>query len=151
MTSTLTTRKAATILASLALVGASASPAMAVPDYGTPDARDAMVASQTSSSSSPLQREFGSPDALDNASGYRPQVSEASTVSGDFRSPDARDVATGYAPTAPVSTSVDSPSSGGFDWLSALIGIAAAGGIVLLLMALVTHRRHTHTPGAHPA
>ena len=149
MRSTLTPRKAATVLAGLALAGAGATPAMAVPDYGTPDARDAVIASQTSSSGSTLQREFGSPDARDNAAGYRPEVSESSTVSGDFRSPDARDAATGYAPTAPVNTSVDSPSSGGFDWLSALIGIAAAGGIVLLLMALVTHRRHT--PGPHPA
>lgn len=120
MTSTRISKKLALVVASVA-VAAGATPAYAVPDYGSPDARDAAISSQTTSPSQ-----------------------------SDFRSPDARDAANGYAPPAPVATPTDSsPSSGGVDWLTAALGVAGVGGVVLLLLGLMTHRRHT--PGPHPA
>jgi hypothetical protein len=147
MTSTISSRKLATVLATAAL-GATAAPAYAVPEYGSPDARDNAIAKQVSSSSE-LQSSFGSPDARDAATGYAPRLSE-SAVSSSFASPDARDAATGYAPPVPVNVSTDSsPSSGGVDWLTVALGVAGIGGLILLLVGLLTHRRHT--PGAHPA
>jgi hypothetical protein len=147
MTSTISSRKLAIVVATAAL-SATAAPAYAVPEYGSPDSRDNAIATQVSSSPS-LQREFGSPDARDAASGYRPEVSQ-STASSSFASPDARDAATGYAPPVPVNVSTESsPSSGGVDWLTVALGVAGIGGLVLLLVGLLTHRRHT--PGAHPA
>ena len=144
MRSTLISKKLALVVAGVA-VAAGATPAYALPDYGSPDSRDNAIAAQAPST----QSDFRSPDARDAASGYAPRVSE-STVSNSFGSPDARDAATGYAPSAPVDVSSDSsPSSGGVDWLTVALGVAGIGGLVLLLVGLLTHRRHT--PGAHPA
>jgi hypothetical protein len=60
----------------------------------------------------------------------------------DLRSPDTRDQAEGYAPTLESQPVADEPSSpGGFDWVSAAIGAAAAAGLSLVLMATLGLRR----------
>ena len=56
--------------------------------------------------------------------------------------PDTRDQAEGYAPTLESQPVADEPSSpGGFDWVSAAIGAAAAAGLSLVLMATLGLRR----------
>jgi hypothetical protein len=60
----------------------------------------------------------------------------------DLRSPDTRDRAVGYQPTVDSQPVVDEPSApGGFDWVSAVIGAAAAGGLALVLMAVFGNGR----------
>ena len=67
----------------------------------------------------------------------------------DLRSPDSRDRAEGYAPTLESQPVVDEPSSpSGFDWVSALIGAAAAAGLSLVVVALFGNGR---TLGRRPA
>ena len=85
-------------------------------------------------------QDLRSPDAADAAPGAGTQ---------DLRSPDTRDYANGYAPTFESQPVVDGPSTpSGFDWVSALIGAAAATGIALLLMAFFGGGR---MPGRRPA
>jgi hypothetical protein len=142
MTSTLSSRKLATTLA-VAGLAVTAAPAGAVPDYGSPSA--ASDVDQTPA----VVQDLRSPDARDASSA--PRVAQTPAVVQDLRSPDVRDVATGYRPE-PIAT-VDAGTvsgSGGFDWASAAIGVAAVGGVAILLLGLVGLRRH-HTPGAHPA
>jgi hypothetical protein len=57
--------------------------------------------------------------------------------SHDLRSPDTRDVAIGYDPQ-PVAVDLRQPSRSGerFDWVTAAIGGAAVGGLILLLSGL---------------
>ena len=59
----------------------------------------------------------------------------------DLRSPDTRDVAIGYDPE-PVAVAVPEPSGSGegFDWVSAAIGAAAVGGLILLLVGFMNGR-----------
>jgi hypothetical protein len=85
-------------------------------------------------------QDLRSPDAADAAPGAGTQ---------DLRSPDTRDYANGYAPTLDSQPVVDEPSTpSGFDWVSALIGAAAASGIALMLMAFFGGGRVT---GRRPA
>jgi hypothetical protein len=92
-----------------------------------------------------LNRDYGSPDALDAA----PQPADGSSyvLNRDYGSPDAVDAARDLPP---VQTAVLEPrdvSSGGFDWGDA--GIGAAGMLALFSIAagsalLLTSRRRRH-------
>ena len=64
-----------------------------------------------------------------------------SLPSQDLRSPDTRDAADGYDPE-PVAVAVPEPSGSGegFDWVSAAIGAAAVGGLILLLVGFMNGR-----------
>ena len=85
-------------------------------------------------------QDLRSPDTADAAPGAGTQ---------DLRSPDTRDYANGYAPTLASQPVVDEPQApSGFDWISALIGAAAATGIALMLMAFFGGGR---LPGRRPA
>ena len=90
---------------------------------------------------SAMPQDLRSPDTRDAAS----TSSLAGTSSGasqDLRSPDTRDVANGYAPVLESTPApVESSSSGGFDWASAGIGVAAAGGVLLIVVALLGSHR----------
>ncbi len=58
--------------------------------------------------------------------------------------PDTRAQAEGYAPTLESQPVADEQSSpGGFDWVSAAIGAAAAAALSLVLMATLGLRRPT--------
>ena len=73
-----------------------------------------------------------------NAPAYTvPSAPSQDRPSQDLRSPDARDAAIGYDPE-PVAVAVPEPSGSGerFDWVSAAIGGAAVGGLILLLCGL---------------
>ena len=61
-----------------------------------------------------------------------------SLPSQDLRSPDTRDVAIGYDPE-PVAVAAPEPSGSGegFDWVSAALGGAAIGGLILLLVGFM--------------
>jgi hypothetical protein len=60
--------------------------------------------------------------------------SAAASPSQDLRSPDARAAATGYDPEPVTVAAPEASDSGnGFDWISAAIGGAAVGGLILLL------------------
>ena len=112
------TRRYATLFALSALavaVAASNVPAFAGPSTPSQDLR--------------------SPDTRDAATGYDPKPVPVGTQ--DLRSPDTRDVAIGYDPE-PVAVTVHEPS--GFDWVSAAIGVAAVGGLILLLVGLMSGR-----------
>jgi hypothetical protein len=73
----------------------------------------------------------------------------------DLRSPDARDYAGGRYPATvagpvPVAETPTAPVAG-FDWMDALVGAAAALGLVLLMTAgvlLVRRRTHPDQPAA---
>lgn len=81
-------------------------------------------------------QDLRSPDAIDAA---RAAVDPPKVVtsSQDLRSPDTRDYASDYAPSLEPQPVVDEPSTpGGFDWVSALIGAAAAAALALALMAI---------------
>ena len=78
-----------------------------------------------------------------------PDTRDAATLSGgtqDLRSPDTRDLAAGYSPAYVPEPVSSSSSSSGFDWVSAAIGAAAIGGVILLVVAGVGTRRHGHGP-----
>ena len=115
-------------------------------DLRSPDARDAagLQSGQPSArerySARQEYQDLRSPDAADAAPGAGTQ---------DLRSPDTRDYANGYAPTFDSQPVIDEPSApSGFDWVSALIGAAAATGIALVLMAFFGGGR---LPGRRPA
>lgn len=98
----------------------------------------AAAPAQSSSSASEAQ-DLRSPDARD--AGLTPITRD------DLRSPDTRDAAEGYHPTAiagavPVADAATAPATG-FDWTAALVGAAAAVGLVLLMAAgvLLARRR----------
>jgi hypothetical protein len=129
-----TSRTIATTLSVVALALAAGAPtALAVPD----------ASSREGTSSQPVAPgvDLRMPDTRDAANGYAPRP-EPAPARVDLRSPDTRDVANGYAPSV-VSVPVESSSSSGFDWLSAAIGAAAIGGLLLLLIAF----RPTHLGG----
>jgi hypothetical protein len=93
---------------------------------------------------SPDVRDLGAPVTQAKQDLRSPDTRDAAQpVSQDLRSPDVRDVASGYSP-APASEPVSgtsSPADGGFDWVSAAIGVAAVGGVLILLFAAVGPRR----------
>jgi hypothetical protein len=92
-----------------------------------------------------LNRDYGSPDALDAA--RQPAERGTYVLNRDYGSPDAADAARNLPP---VQTAVLEPrdvSSGGFDWGDA--GIGAAGMLALFSIAggaalLLTGRRRGH-------
>ena len=130
-------RKLATVLSITVIAcGAGASAASAMPEI-TNDSTSVQPASVT--------RDLRSPDTRDAASSYSPSVPQQAPVVRDVRSPDTRDVAEGYAPElVPEPVAVSAPSDG-FDWVSAAIGAAVIGALLLLLMAF----RPTHTGRRH--
>jgi hypothetical protein len=127
MRSARTTRSLTVALVSVTLgIAALAPTASAMPQ----DLRDT---GETSSLSGVPPQDLRSPDARDAAS----QMSSAQPQ--DLRSPDTRDVAQDYAPPAPATPVAQ--SSDGFDWVSAAIGVAVVGGLLVLIAAAVTSRR----------
>ena len=90
-----------------------------------------------------LNRDYGSPDALDAA----PQPADSYVLNRGYGSPDAVDAARDLPPVQiPVIEARDVPSSG-FDWGDA--GIGAAGMVALFSIAggsalLLTGRRRRH-------
>ena len=148
MTSTHTSRKLTTTLATVAALAVTAAPAAAMPDYELSGAGGG--SSSEVGQASAVVQDLRSPDARDASTGSSAPVEQTPAVVQDLRSPDVRDVASGYQPEPVVAVDTDTVSSGGFDWASAAIGVAAVGGVALLLLGLVGFRRH-HTPGAHPA
>ena len=97
-------------------------------------------------------QDLRSPDTVDaaRAAGDPPEVappqsSIAASAGGeyqDLRSPDTRDHAEDYQPMTESEPVVDeSPAPGGFDWVSAAIGAAVAGGLSLVLLAALGMRR----------
>jgi hypothetical protein len=126
------TRRYATLftVSALALAGAPHAPAFTGPS--TP--------SQDQPSQSLPSQDLRSPDARDAATASGP--SPVAVSSGhDLRSPDTRDAASGYDPK-PVAVAVPKPSGSGegFDWVSAAIGGAAVGGLILLLVGFMNGR-----------
>ena len=113
-------------------------------DYGSPDALDA-APQPAGSDEYVLNRDYGSPDALDAAP--QPAGSDEYVLNRDYGSPDAVDAARDLPP---VQTAVLEPrdvSSSGFDWGDA--GIGAAGMLALFSIAggaalLLTGRRRRH-------
>ena len=96
--------------------------------------------------SSPITRRYAmlfalSALAIAVAAPNAPASTGPSSPSQDLRSPDARDAAAGYDPE-PVADAVREPSGSGdgFDWVSAAIGAAAVGGLILLLVAFMNGR-----------
>ena len=87
------------------------------------------------------QQDLRSPDTRDAA--------EAALAVQDLRSPDTRDAADGRTPdTFPVVVPQPAPAvpvaGSAFDWMDAVVGFAAALGVVLLLTAgLLLARRRT--------
>ena len=138
MTTTRTHRSLAMTATIAALACATAAPAPAMPG---PEFRG---------SEAPVVQDLRSPDAIDAANGYSPSAApEPVAVSSDLRSPDVRDAAAGYDPQ-PVNRTVTFTSpDDGFDWLSAAIGGAVLGGLILLLVAFrpthLGHRGALHT------
>ena len=125
MLSARTTRSLTVALCSVTLgLVAFAPTASAMPQ----DLRDA---GETSSLSGLPPQDLRSPDARDAAvQSAQPQ---------DLRSPDTRDIAQDYAPPAPATPVAQ--SSDGFDWVSAAIGVAIVGGVLVLVIATVGSRR----------
>ena len=141
-----------------ALAGAALASALAVSSapahYGNQGDAPyvAPPASSIAASAAEEYQDLRSPDAVDaaRAAGDKPE-SATTPHSGsypvaegyqDMRSPDTRDAAEGYAPTLESQPVADEPSSpGGFDWVSAAIGAAAAAGLSLVLMATLGLRR----------
>ncbi len=113
-------------------------------DYGSPDALDA--AQQAAGRDEyVLNRDYGSPDALDAA--QQPAGRDEYVLNRDYGSPDAVDAARNLPPVQiPVVEARDVPSSG-FDWGDA--GIGAAGMLALFSIAggaalLLTGRKRGH-------
>ena len=128
----------ATALAAAALASAVAASGASADLHAIDTA--AREAAGLQSEQPPAYQDLRSPDAADAAPGAGTQ---------DLRSPDTRDYANGYAPTLEAEPVVDEPTApGGFDWVSALIGAAAASGIALMLMAFFGGGRLT---GRRPA
>ena len=127
-------RTYATLFAASALAVAVAAPnAPAMPGPSTP--------SQDQPSQVAPSQDLRSPDARDAAAAA--QVSKSVSVAGtqDLRSPDTRDVAIGYDPEPVAVVAPEPVSSGdGFDWVSAAIGAAAVGGLILLLVGFTSGR-----------
>ena len=149
MTNSPITRRCATLVAlsALALAAPDAQsftgPSTPSQDLRSPDARAAATASGPSPDSVSRSHDLRSPDTRDAASGYDPKPVPVGTTQ-DLRSPDTRDVAIGYDPE-PVAVAVPEPSGSGegFDWVSAAIGAAAVGGLILLLVGSMSGRgRH---------
>ena len=91
-----------------------------------------------------LNRDYGSPDALDAAP--QPAGRDSYVLNRDYGSPDAVDVARDLPPVQIPVTARDVPSSG-FDWGDA--GIGAAGMLALFSIAggaalLLTGRKRGH-------
>ena len=147
------TRRCAALLAlsALAVAGTSNAPASTVPsapsydqrlrsrpsqDPRSPDARASATANGPSPDSVSSGHDLRSPDTRDAASGFDPKPVPVGTTR-DLRSPDTRDVAIGYDPE-PVAVALPEPSGSGerFDWVTAAIGGAAVGGLMLLLFDL---------------
>jgi hypothetical protein len=108
-------------------------------DYGSPDALDA---APQQADSYALNRDYGSPDALDAA----PQPADSYVLNRDYGSPDAADVARDLPPVQIPVMARDVPSSG-FDWGDA--GIGAAGMLAIFSIAagsalLLTGRKRRH-------
>jgi hypothetical protein len=90
------------------------------------------------------KQDLRSPDTRDAAA--------AAVAHQDLRSPDTRDAAEGRTPDMwPVVVPQPAPVvESGFDWLDAVVGFAAAIGLVLLLTAgaLLARRRTRHAVAA---
>jgi hypothetical protein len=115
--STLAIAFAATIL--------GAAPALAVPAGG--DLRGENAATRTATLTQPGTY---SDRRGENAVG----VSEPGTPpAGDQRSPDAREPVGGQGVVQPVAVEVIGPDGSGFDWIAAIIGLAA--GLALAVLA----------------
>jgi hypothetical protein len=127
MTNSPITRRYATLLALSAL-------AVAAPDAQAFTGPSTL--SQDHFAQSRPSRDLRSPDARAAASGYDPKPVPDGTTR-DLRSPDTRDVAIGYDPE-PVAVALPEPSGSGerFDWVTAAIGGAAVGGLILVLAGL---------------
>ena len=95
-----------------------------------------------------VAQDLRSPDTRDAASGYSPS-NAAEPVVRDLRSPDTRDAAAGYDPQPVPEPATFAISDDGFDWVSAAIGGAVLGGLVLLIVAFrptrFIHRGALHT------
>jgi hypothetical protein len=109
-------------------------------DLRSPDTRDAAAAQAREPVSVARSHDLRSPDTRDAAAA---QAQEPVSVarSHDLRSPDTRDAAIGHDPE-PVAVAVPEPSGSGegFDWVSAAIGAAAVGGLILLLLGFMNSR-----------
>ena len=129
MSSSPITRRYATLLA-LSALAVAAPNTLASPGPSTP--------SEDQPSQSLAWQDVRSPDARDAATGYDPKPIPLGTTQ-DLRSPDVRDAAIGYDPE-PVAVAVRAPSGSGegFDWVSAAIGAAAVGGLILLLVGFMS-------------
>ncbi len=154
MTRSSITRRYATLCALSALaVAATNAPAFTGPstqsqdqpsqvvgsqDLRSPDTRDVAAAQEPVSVA--RSHDLRSPDTRDAAAA---QAQEPVSVarSHDLRSPDTRDAAIGHDPE-PVAVAVAEPSGSGegFDWVSAAIGAAAVGGLILLLLGFMNSR-----------
>jgi hypothetical protein len=141
----------ATVCAAVATaITAAPAPAQSSQDLRSPDARDAAVVVQRAPGASG-SRDLRSPDARDAGVG----VQRATVVSGsrDLRSPDARDAAVGVQRAPDASGYQDLRSQDARDaaakvlaasrptWGSALIGAAAALGLMVLSFAAATRSR----------
>lgn len=136
-----------------ALCGAALASAMAVSGASAdPHAIDTHNRALAEGQSADTYQDLRSPDTVDaaRAAGDPPEVaappSSIAASAGDsyqdLRSPDTRDYAEGYAPPSQSQPVVDEPSEpAGFDLTSAAIGAVAAGGLSLLLMAILGMRR----------
>ena len=127
MTNSLITRRCATLVA-LSALAVAAPDAQAFTGPSTP--------SQDQFSQSRPVRDLRSPDTRGAASGNDSQPVPVGNTR-DLRSPDTRDVAIGYDPE-PVAVDLPEPAGSGerFDWVTAAIGGAAVGGLILLLAGL---------------
>ena len=128
------TKTLATLLAASAVAGGVLAPGASAQrqDLRSPDARDAAP---------PLVVETRQ-DCARPTPAPAPGATPRSATGQDLRSPDARDGAEGYAPVLSEQPApITAPSSEGFDWVSAAIGGAALGGLVILLFARSGSRR----------
>ena len=134
--STRTTRTLATALAGASLAWAAFAP---------PASAD-LLSERTAPPPPAASQDLRSPDTRDVSGQVTREVSSA-PAPRDLRSPDTRDVATGYSPAYdPAPSTIGTPSADGFDWLSAAIGGAAIGGVLLVLFAVGTRRPQRHGP-----
>ena len=110
-------------------------------DYGSPDALDA--ARKTAGPDEyVLNRDYGSPDALDAAS--HPAAREAWVLNRDYGSPDAMDAGRNLPPVQVPTIVADGTPSAGFDWSDAGIGAAGMFGLFAIAAGsalLLTIRR----------
>jgi hypothetical protein len=117
------------IIATLAVAGLGASPALAIPidPVGPVDARGGHAVSP-----SVVADARGEQAASLAATAPRVTVTEPS----DLRTESARE------PLQPVVVEVDEPAVSGFDWSAAAIGAAGSLGLLLLAGAAVLFARH---------